>query len=479
MKMKKELCIIMAAISLMSLTACSSAVTSELDGMRKDIGYGTEAAPEAGPAADGGEGGETPPTNRIEGEAAPDDITYEGEDTPATLKGADGTDEAPAAEPNSVSGDTEISTTDPVEPEPPQSGQLTAGEWNDNDNWGFFMNLCNSGKIDFPSYGLDPRTRTMVTVNDSSDAPVVNASVSLCDEDGKVLWTSVTDKNGTAYLFCNTSASPENPDPQSEKSEPAKGAKTIVVKSGGKTQSYDYQQTAAPSEAEGTAENPQARKSSSYEAVLVFNGGGTLKKKLDIMFIVDATGSMSDEMLFLQSEFSDIAKEVSSADTRFAVNFYRDEGDDYVTKCSDFTTDTSSLQSTLSNETADGGGDLPEAVAQILDESVNKASWRDDAVKLAFLIFDAPPHAGTDTSIIASVKAAAEKGIRIIPVVSSNSDRNTELFGRAVAIETGATYVFLTDDSRIGESHLEPIIGKYEVEKLYDLIIRLINSYKQ
>ena len=44
---------------------------------------------------------------------------------------------------------------------------------------------------------------------------------------------------------------------------------------------------------------------------------------------------------------------------------------------------------------------------------------------------------------------------------------------------TGGTYIFLTDDSGIGYSHLEPIIGEYKVEKLYDIIIRTINEYKQ
>ena len=53
----------------------------------------------------------------------------------------------------------------------PEAGQLTAGEWRDNDNWGFLMNLVNSGTISFPSYGIDPRGRVAVTVkNESGEA---------------------------------------------------------------------------------------------------------------------------------------------------------------------------------------------------------------------------------------------------------------------------------------------------------------------
>ena len=77
------------------------------------------------------------------------------------------------------------------------------------------------------------------------------------------------------------------------------------------------------------------------------------------------------------------------------------------------------------------------------------------------------------------MKAASAQGIRVIPVVSSNTERETELFGRGLAIFTGGTYVFLTDDSGIGDSHLEPVIGHYEVESLYSLIIRLIEEYRQ
>ena len=73
----------------------------------------------------------------------------------------------------------------------------------------------------------------------------------------------------------------------------------------------------------------------------------------------------------------------------------------------------------------------------------------------------------------------SSRGIHIVPVVSSNGSRETELFGRALAICTNGEYVFLTDDSGIGGSHLEPIIGDYTVEPLHDIIVRIIQEYKQ
>ena len=339
---------------------------------------------------------------------------------------------------------------------PPAYGQLTAGEWNDNANWGFFSNLVNGGKIYFPSFGLDPVNRTKITVKDNSGKAVVNASVSLKKDDGTVIWTAVSNKNGEAFLF-----------------EKESGGTVIEVTSGGKTQTYK-KLTTKPASQQG-----QQQKSSSTEMNVTFDGEGSLYKTTDIMFILDTTGSMDDEMLFLQSEFTAITEELGTKNTRYSVNFYRDEGDDYVTRCYDFTDDISQLQQTLNSECADGGGDTPEAVAEILDETIHSSSWNEESVKLVFMIFDAPPHDGKEQVIYNTIKDAAAKGIRIIPVISSNSERDTELFGRSLAIMTGGTYVFLTDDSGIGGSHLEPIIGDYKVEKLYDIIIRVVNDYRQ
>ena len=42
---------------------------------------------------------------------------------------------------------------------------------------------------------------------------------------------------------------------------------------------------------------------------------------------------------------------------------------------------------------------------------------------------------------------------------------------------TGGTYVFLTDDSGIGNSHIKATVGDHKVEKLADLMVRLIKKY--
>lgn len=378
--------------------------------------------------------------------------------SPSTIKGEVGFEETAPA-PGYYDDDyTDIVPDDFPEYDPPVQpgpGLLTAGEWKDNTNWGFFCNLVNAGTVEFPSFGLDPRFRTAVTVKSAGGSPVINAKVRLLDKDNKVIWKAVTDKDGVAYLFTT-----ENDVPV-----------MVEAESDGKTERVELEQK--------QRNQQQTSKIEANDVSITLDAEGVKHKKTEIMFIVDTTGSMADEMLFLQSEFGAIAKEVGTQDTTYSVNFYRDEGDDYVTKCFDFTDDIEDIQKKLNAETADGGGDTPEAVDQILKETLTDGKWSDDTVKIAFLIFDAPPHYGKEQVLIEAVRSAAEKGIRLIPVVSSNSERETELFGRALAIQTGGTYVFLTDDSGIGGSHLEPIIGDYEVEKLYDIIIRVINEYKQ
>ncbi|MBR1863240.1 MAG: VWA domain-containing protein [Ruminococcus sp.] len=347
-------------------------------------------------------------------------------------------------------GETEV-LPEEAEPEtdPGEAFVLTAGEWNDLNNWGFFANLVNNGTISFPSYGLDPRNRVEVTLTQGGE-PCKNQTVTLYDKDGSPVWTAVSDREGKAYLFYTA------------------GQEIAEVRAGSASAEVS-------SKAEGDGQGNTV--SSSTVSVELETEGGQTYGKTEVMFILDTTGSMSDEIAYLQKDFSSIAKEVSESDQNisFSVNFYRDEGDDYVTKTNPFTTDVKELQALINAEYADGGGDWPEAVAEILDETMDREGvWSTDANKVAFLIFDAPPHDEKAETVTNAVKAAAEKGIHIIPVVSSNSERETELFGRALAISTNSNYVFLTDDSGVGGSHLEPIIGDYEVELLHDVIVRNI-----
>ena len=387
---------------------------------------------------------------------------YEGKDAAASMSGGGFGDVAPAASGEAPmdgepGGDEPITVDDPVPPdepvyEPGEALKLTAAEWNDNANWPFFTNLVNSEAISFPSFGLDPRNRIKVSLIDADDRPLANETVLLMADD-TVLWTARTDKNGVTCVFY------EDVFPN-----------RLVC--------GEFEAPVRVEDIPGD-EQTAAVMRRTEEITMRVPATAPAQTGLQVMFIVDTTGSMTDEIAYLQKDFSAIAERVGSEGVQWSASFYRDEDDEYVTRHNAFTSDVAEIQKKINAEYADGGGDIPEAVAEVLTECLtDRADWDEGCVKLAFLIFDAPPHEGKEAELQAAVRAAAEKGIKVIPVVASNAERDTELFGRALAILTNGTYVFLTDDSGVGDSHLEPIVGDYEVELLQDLIVRLILAEK-
>ena len=124
----------------------------------------------------------------------------------------------------------------------------------------------------------------------------------------------------------------------------------------------------------------------------------TAKPKIDVVFVLDTTGSMSGLIQTAKEKIWSIATTMSSAqqapEIRIGLVAYRDRGDDYVTRVVDLSTDLDSVYSTLMDFEADGGGDTPESVNKALYDAVHAMSWSepDQAYQAIFLVGDAPPH---------------------------------------------------------------------------------------
>lgn len=349
-----------------------------------------------------------------------------------------------------------IGPIDPIEPEEPwidpRAGLLTGGEWNDNENWNFWNSLYSSNNYgaDWTGYLETWRTgmeyRAAVTVRDSSGAAVSGAKVSGMGT------SAVTDNKGRAYLFW-------------AKSEMSGGAEEFTVEYGGSTKTF--------TETVNGGIEPEFTLDGAAEPV---------PKSLDLMIMCDTTGSMGDELEYLVCELEDVVTRIRSENanvpTRISVNFYRDEGDEYVVREYPFTTDLAAAVTAISEQTADGGGDTPEAVHAALKSAVSH-DWDEDSVKVMFLVLDAPPHGDVQIidETVKHVGEAAEKGIRIVPVAASGVDKSCEYLLRSMALKTGGTYTFLTNDSGIGYDHIEPTIGSYDVEKLNDMMVRIVGEY--
>ena len=332
------------------------------------------------------------------------------------------------------------------EPEPPQAGLLTGGEWRDNDHWSDWNELYST-RDDWSVYKKDWRIPfdNRIAVKVTADGQPLEGAKVTCGGT-----SAVTDNKGRAYLFYTAlNGSTEQ----------------ITVSYGDITEELD----GVVGDAELTCELSGASAESS--------------KKLDFMIMCDTTGSMSDELEYLQEELKDIITRIqhdnSNLPIRLSINFYRDEGDEYVVCEYPFTEDIGAAVEELGKQYAAGGGDFPEAVHTALESAVNNHDWQEDSVKLMFLVLDAPPH--DDPQIIDSVNSlvaqAAEQGIRIIPIASSGIDKSTEYLLRTMAFTTGGTYTFLTNDSGIGGDHIEATVGAYNVERLNDMMVRIVNGY--
>lgn len=201
--------------------------------------------------------------------------------------------------------------------------------------------------------------------------------------------------------------------------------------------------------------------------------------ELDVQLVLDTTGSMGDELSYLQSEFDAIAAKVRvkfpNVTPRWSLVVYRDKGDDYVTRQFDFTTDTNQFRRDLRAQSAGGGGDTPEAVVQGLTAGLAQ-TWRQkpSVAKVAFWVADAPAHPGEGRVLANVIRGAREKGVHIYPIASSDTDETAEYQMRSAAQLTGGRYVFLTNDSGIGNDHAEPHIPCYNVTRLDSAIVRMI-----
>jgi len=196
----------------------------------------------------------------------------------------------------------------------------------------------------------------------------------------------------------------------------------------------------------------------------------TLNKPIDLAFVIDTTGSMGDELAYIQSELSAIlgSVDIDSAEDWINVGlvFYRDEGDEYVVHTHDFTSDLHQAQRDLGSETHNGGGDYPEAIMGL--------DWQLDSHKVLFLIADAPPHRHKMRATWTAARQARASNIHIVPVAASGVAADAEYLMRSMAALTDSRYAFLTDDSGIGNPHAEPDVDCYVVTQLDHLMGRIM-----
>lgn len=362
-------------------------------------------------------------------------------------------------------------TTETPLPELPELLPLNAGEIDDNARWDTYLTYRQNFLSRYPSFPhpVEVMGRQIITVSDNEGFPVLGARVRIFGADQLITETR-TDARGRALFFPaidDTSAALDN-------------FRVVVDKD------------------DAVAEFTINLVDGSTWATTLDTAQDRETVALDVLFLLDSTGSMSDEIHELQSNIRAISAQIDTLpgdiDTRYGLVTYRDRGDDYVTRIADFFPDVEAFQERLSQVRAEGGGDDPESLNEALHNAIHDVSWRgDNTVKLIFLVADAPPHLDypNDYSYADEMQIAAERGIKVHPIASSGLDQVGEFIFRQIAQYTQGNFIFLTyEDTDPQTPGVEPGVPgderpdlsvgspeqSYTVEQLDLLVLRLIED---
>jgi uncharacterized protein YegL len=119
---------------------------------------------------------------------------------------------------------------------------------------------------------------------------------------------------------------------------------------------------------------------------------------LDLVFLIDTTGSMSGEIREAKERVRQLTEALRTARpgerVRVGVVAYKDKKDAYLTKVSPLSESVDVSYQFLAALTADGGGDTPEDVLAGLAAALREPRWDlgPDTERQVFIIADAPPH---------------------------------------------------------------------------------------
>jgi outer membrane protein OmpA-like peptidoglycan-associated protein len=179
------------------------------------------------------------------------------------------------------------------------------------------------------------------------------------------------------------------------------------------------------------------------DAVLSSDGNNILfvrslqkfEAKYDIVFLIDATGSMQPCINGVKDNIESFISNLSEDNTRIVdwrakIIAYRDVNTDYNSyEDGYFTSDKNNLKSQLSNVIASGGGDEPESTVESIHKAITESEWRTDAsvAKVVVCFTDA-----TNNDLISSAYKSKKGNINathITKELNKNKSLNLFLFG--------------------------------------------------
>ncbi len=326
---------------------------------------------------------------------------------------------ASAATPPSVTDGVVAGSGALVKPSTAWSGasSIRAGEWDDNANYREFQRYL--GQVGGPVHRVDVRSRRFLVVRDKDGKAVSRCPVTVSD-DAQHSVTLTTMASGRAILF-----------PFAE----GLGGKQFSVSArcaeGGAQSKFSLND-----DGDGTVD---------LQLSAQRRGG---PRAVDVAFILDTTGSMSEEIASVKATIQKVAHTLTSDQVQVRIGMveYKDRTDPFVTKVYPMTTDLASFSEKIADVEAGGGGDMPEDMNAGVHAALTGLEWSSQAVaRMAFVIADAPPHLdyANDPDYAVEMKNAAHRGIELFGIAASGMDDLGQAVLRQMAQYTGGTEMFV------------------------------------
>ena len=350
---------------------------------------------------------------------------------------------------------------------PARSSPLRAGSTDDNEKYEDFLEFLATWS-DKPGVAdqvrlLDVADRAFIRVVNEGGKPVPGAQVRVVSESAdRIVLNGSTYGDGRVPFYPHVAAGDAPNEPASFNPE---GDLIVEVRAGGQRKRLRWDGKGGELTVEVDVPRP-------VEEPIA----------LDVLFLIDTTGSMSDEIEQVKDTLLSVTQKLRSLDREFDLRYgavlYRDVTDDYVTKAHAFTSDIQAFDDALQGIQATGGGDTPESLNQGLAEAVGRMDWRAGAAKVMFLIADAPPHMdyADDVPYDESLKAAVAKGIRIHSVAASGLDELGSLVFRQIAQFTRGKFVFVEYGTVEKSAAAHGVAGKVKSNNLDDIIFEQIRE---